>query len=67
MLKTQNCGELRPENVGQEVTLAGWVHRRRDQGGLIFIDLRDRLGITQIRIDQEHQPQAHAVASDLRS
>ncbi len=67
MLKTQNCGELRPENVGQEVTLAGWVHRRRDQGGLIFIDLRDRWGITQIRIDQEHQPQAHAVASDLRS
>jgi aspartyl-tRNA synthetase len=67
MLKTHNCGELRPEHVGQEVTLAGWVHRRRDQGGLIFIDLRDRWGITQFRIDEENQPEAHAVASNLRS
>ena len=67
MLKTHNCGELRPTNVGQDVTLAGWVHRRRDQGGLIFIDLRDRWGITQVRIDQENQPEAHAIASGLRS
>ncbi len=67
MLKTKTCGELRAVNVGQEVTLAGWVNRRRDQGGLIFIDLRDRWGITQIRIDQEQQPEAHAVASSLRS
>jgi aspartyl-tRNA synthetase len=66
MLKTQNCGELRPAHAGQEVTLAGWVHRRRDQGGLIFIDLRDRWGITQVRIDQENQPEAHAAASELR-
>ncbi len=67
MLKTQNCGELRPAHVGQSVTLAGWVHRRRDQGGLIFIDLRDRWGITQVRIDEENQTQAHEIASSLRS
>ncbi len=67
MLKTQNCGDLRAANAGQEVTLAGWVHRRRDQGGLIFIDLRDRSGLVQIRIDAENQPEAHKVASDLRS
>ncbi len=67
MLKTQNCGDLRAANAGQEVTLAGWVHRRRDQGGLIFIDLRDRSGLVQIRIDEENQPEAHKVASDLRS
>ncbi|MCC6803156.1 MAG: aspartate--tRNA ligase [Anaerolineae bacterium] len=67
MLKTHNCGELRPEHVGQDVTLAGWVHRRRDQGGLIFIDVRDRWGITQVRIDQENQTQAHESAEKLRS
>ncbi len=67
MLKSQNCGDLRAANAGQEVTLAGWVHRRRDQGGLIFIDLRDRSGLVQIRIDAENQPEAHKVASDLRS
>ncbi len=67
MLKTQHCGELRLEHAGQQVTLAGWIHRRRDQGGLIFLDLRDRWGIVQVRIDQENQPDAHAVASDLRS
>lgn len=67
MLKTHNCGELRPAQEGQTVMLAGWVNRRRDQGGLIFIDLRDRWGITQIVIDQTVSPQAHAVANEARS
>ncbi|MBC7810007.1 MAG: aspartate--tRNA ligase [Burkholderiales bacterium] len=67
MLKTRNCGELRAEHDGQQVTLAGWVNRRRDQGGLIFIDLRDRWGITQVVIDRESAPNAHAVANEVRS
>ncbi|MFQ3565611.1 MAG: aspartate--tRNA ligase [Aggregatilineales bacterium] len=67
MLKTQTCGELRPEHAGQTVLLAGWVHRRRDQGGLIFIDLRDRWGITQIVVDLESAPEAHRIASEARN
>ncbi|MDX2160724.1 MAG: aspartate--tRNA ligase [bacterium] len=67
MLKTHTCGELRPQHAGQRVELAGWVHRRRDQGGIIFLDLRDRWGIMQIVIDQATTPQAHAAAGDLRN
>lgn len=67
MLKTHNCGELRTEHIEQTVTLAGWVNRRRDQGGIIFIDLRDRWGITQITIDQNLAPEAHAAADKARN
>ncbi len=66
MLKTHTNGELRKENVGQTVTLAGWVHRRRDHGGLIFIDLRDHFGLTQVVFNPTASPEAHKVASELR-
>jgi aspartyl-tRNA synthetase len=66
MLKTHTCGELRAKHVGQEVTLAGWVNRRRDHGGLIFIDLRDREGITQVVANPEVAMEAHAIASQVR-
>lgn len=67
MFRSHTCGELRPENAGQEVTLAGWVNRRRDHGPLIFIDLRDRYGMTQVVFDANGAPEAHAVASEARS
>ncbi|HYM14939.1 MAG TPA: aspartate--tRNA ligase [Dehalococcoidia bacterium] len=65
MLKTQYCGDLRASDEGREVVLAGWVHRRRDHGGLIFIDLRDSRGLAQVVFHPE-QVAAHAVASEAR-
>ena len=67
MLKTHNCGELNLNNVSEKVTLAGWVNRRRDHGGLIFIDLRDREGLTQVVFDPERAKETHELAGDLRS
>ena len=65
--RTHTCGELRSADAGHPARLAGWVHRRRDHGQLIFLDLRDRYGITQVIIDATQAPLAHAAASRVRN
>ena len=67
MFKDRNCGELDTGLIGGQVTLAGWVHRRRDHGGIIFLDLRDRSGLVQVVVNPELAPQAHAVANAARN
>lgn len=65
--RTHYCGDLTSDNIGKEVCLMGWVQRRRDHGGLIFIDLRDREGITQLALDPDRDPEAHAKADKIRN
>ncbi len=67
MYKTHNNGELTPALIGKEVTLAGWVHRQRDHGGVTFVDLRDRFGIVQVVANPEISPAAAKVAEEIRS
>lgn len=67
MLRTHKCGELTKNNLNEEVILSGWVHSRRDHGGIIFIDLRDRYGLTQIKFDPEINKAAWAEADNARS
>ena len=67
MIRSHSCGRLNKETKGQKVTLAGWVERRRDHGGLIFIDLRDREGLVQVVFNPEKSKECHDIASRLRN
>lgn len=67
LLRTHTCGELRPDNLGQQVTLAGWVDSKRDHGGGVFIDLRDRYGITQVKFDSDFGADLLEQAGRLRN
>src|SRR3989338_1205053 len=64
--RTNTCGELSKPDVKKEAVLCGWVHSRRDHGGIIFVDLRDRYGLTQIVFDPKHKKDAHSEAESLR-
>ena len=67
MYRTNNCGELNKEDVGKKVVMSGWVNKRRDHGGVIFIDLRDQYGITQLKFDPSIDKKAYQKADKLRS
>ncbi|MBI2575235.1 aspartate--tRNA ligase, partial [Candidatus Woesearchaeota archaeon] len=65
MLRTHTCGELKRKDIGKHASLCGWAHSRRDHGGVIFIDLRDRYGLTQIVFDPSHSKETHAMAERI--
>ena len=64
--RTHTCGELAQDQLGQEVVLFGWVANRRDHGGAVFIDLRDREGLTQVVFEEDVRPEVHELAGQLR-
>ena len=64
--RTEQCGAFTTEHIGREAIASGWTARRRDHGGLVFVDLRDRSGVVQLVIDPEHAPEAHAIAQSVR-
>ena len=67
MKRTHDCGSLKKTDIGRTAGLKGWVHTRRDHGGLIFIDLRDREGLTQVVFNPGISPETHLLAKELRS
>ncbi len=67
MLKTHTCGQLRATEAGETVSLAGWVHRRRDHGNVVFIDLRDRFGVTQVVLNPQRSADAHRLANAIHN
>ncbi len=67
MYRTHKCGEISKKEIGEEIELSGWVHHRRDHGGIIFVDLRDRTGIAQVTFDPEIAKKAHELADKLRN
>ncbi|MCA9078619.1 MAG: aspartate--tRNA ligase, partial [Planctomycetaceae bacterium] len=66
MLRTHTCGELRADHLDQSVTLCGWVDKYRDHGGVVFVDLRDRYGITQVSFKQDNASDIQQHAQELR-
>ena len=67
MYKDTDCGAPRASDIDKQVTVAGWVHRRRDHGNLVFVDLRDRTGLLQVVFNPEIAPDAHRLAESMRS